>query len=123
MTAPNIVSATSVIALTKLLSLTTVNETVLFNSSGSNKLYKVSSLLVANKSQAPAAVTVTMTVVEDGDMNFLAEIAHEIVVPVNATLAVINRNTPIYIQEDAALLASASVDSALDLVCAYEEVM
>ena len=123
MTAPNIVSATSVIALTKLLPLTTVNETVLFNSSGSNKLYKVSSLLVANKSQAPAAVTVTMTVVEDGDMNFLAEIAHEIVVPVNATLAVINRNTPIYIQEDAALLASASVDSALDLVCAYEEVM
>jgi hypothetical protein len=132
MVAPNIVSATSVRGQTKLVALCATSSTILFNSAGSNMLYKISTLLVANRSENSAAVTVTVAESTSssssssssacGDSR-VATLAHEIVVPPNSTLVIVNRNTPIYLQEQFSITAAASAPNALDVICAYEEII
>jgi hypothetical protein len=121
MAAPNIVSATSVTAKTVLKSLDVLLVNILSNSQNSGKLYKISSLIVANKSSSAAAVTVNISTTEF-DVATLATLAHERVIAANETVAILDRNTPIYLQEHADIAALASVGNALDVICAYEEV-
>ena len=43
-------------------------------------------------------------------------------VPADATLVVVDRNSPVYLEEGDSLTASASAASALQIVVSYEEI-
>ena len=121
MTAPNIVSTASVVAKTELAQAITTATAILTNTASSGKLYKISALFVANKS--PSNATVTANLVKGAGSNAVTtKVANSIIVPVNSTLVISDRNSPLYVEENAILNIAASVNNALDVICAYEEI-
>lgn len=123
MAAPNIVSVTSVIGKTKVADVTNTLTPLLENAADSDKMLKISTLIVANISDNPATVDVVLTKIEQNNAAVVTKIAHEIVVPKNAALTIANRDTPIYMEEATELSVAANVNDALHVTCAYEEVM
>jgi hypothetical protein len=51
-----------------------------------------------------------------------AKIAHRITVPASATLAVISKENPVYLEEGDRLVCTASTDNRLEYLCSYEEI-
>jgi hypothetical protein len=50
------------------------------------------------------------------------KIAHRITVPASATLAVISKENPVYLEEGDRLVCTASTDNRLEYLCSYEEI-
>lgn len=123
MAAPNIVSVTSVIGKTRVADVTNNLTQLLENAANSSKMLKISTLIAANVSENPATVSVVLTKMDQNNVEVITKIAHEIVVPKNASLTIINRDVPIYMEEATELSIVANVNEALHVTCAYEEVM
>ena len=121
MVAPNIVTTRSIVAKTETVNLTTTPAVVLQNSANSNQLYKISVLFAANVTDENAAITVILTKTDESG-TIAKKIAHEIPIPANATLTLLDRNVPIYLEERMTLIIYADIDLAIDIVCAYEEI-
>jgi hypothetical protein len=75
-------------------------------------------LTVANINTGGA--TVTVDVYKNQTTAF--EIAYTITVPANATLIIISRETPIYLEENDSIRVTASVNSYLEALVSYEEI-
>ena len=116
MEAPNIVNVTSITGKTDVQSVGTSATAITTNSSASDKVYKVNSLIISN-----------VDGVNDADITadlFRSSIAYHIaktvVVPADATLILIGKENPIYLEEGDALRLTASVASDLQALCSYE---
>ena len=118
MAAPNLMNLTTVTAKIVGAALTTSNASILTNSSGSNKVFKVNSLIVANVDGVNSAdITV-----EFFRSSVAYDIAKTIAVPADATLVVISKETVIYLEEGDSLRCQASANSDLEAICSYEEI-
>ena len=118
---PNILNVTAIYGKTAGLALTTTTSppaSIVTNAASSGKVYKVNSLTVANINTA--AATVTVDVYKGGATAY--RIAYTVTVPANATLVIISRETPIYLEENDSIRLSASVNSYLEAVVSYEEI-
>ena len=116
MTAPNIVNVTTIIGKTAVQQVTTSATAIVTNSSGSNKVFKINALYIANvdgTSTADISVALFRSSVS-------YEIAHTIAVPADATLDIISKS--IYLEEGDELRLTASANSDLEAVCSYEEI-
>lgn len=116
MTAPNIVSPTTITL--KNVGSTVGTAAITIVTCDSNKAVKVSSLYAANI-QGTNAVDVTCRLNVSGTTH---AIASTVSVPADATLVVVDRDGPVYLEEGDTLEAFASAADSLHIVACYEEI-
>lgn len=123
MAAPNIIAATSVLGKTATVDLTTTSATeVLSNADSSGKVFKVNTLIVANVDGTNAADITVSYYSEDNIGGTATEIIQSKSVAAETNLVVINKDTPIYLEENRSLGAAASASSDLKVIVSYEEI-
>jgi len=116
MAAPNIVNVSTIIGKTAVQQVTTSATAIVTNSSGSNKVFKVNALYIANVDGA-ASADISVALFRS---SVSYEIAHTVSVPADATLDVLSK--AIYLEEGDALRLTASANGDLEAVCSYEEI-
>ena len=122
MAAPNLASLTTITAKTGLTDLNSTSATTLLsNAASSGKVLKLSSLYVCNVDGTNNAdITIKVHSAAAGSGTGFA-IASTIVVPADGSAVVIDKNSPIYLEEDKSLVATASAADDLECVLSYEE--
>lgn len=123
MAAPNIVNVTSIIGMTTAIGLGTSNPTtVLSNASSSGKVLKINTILASNiDGSSDADITVKYHLSAAGAGTSVA-LANTIAVPADASLVIIGKDNPIYLEEDRSLTAQASAADDIAIICSYEEI-
>ena len=116
MAAPNIVSPTTITL--KNVGSTVGTAAITLVTCGSNKAVKVSTVYAANI-QGSNAVDVTCRLNVSGATH---AIASTVSVPADATLVIVDRDSPVYLEEGHTLEAFASATGSLHLVASYEEI-
>lgn len=123
MAAPNLINVTSIVGKTATADLTTTNATlVVENVASSGKVFKVNTLYVSNVDGTNNAEITISLYSEDNIGGTATEICKTVVVPADATLVVIDKDSFIYLEEDKSIGATASAASDLKVVCSYEEI-
>lgn len=118
MAAPNIVNVSSIYGKTVGAALGTSTATDILTCP-SDKVLKVNSIIVSNIDGTNAAdVTVHFY---DSSAATRYSIAHTIVVPNDATLVVLSKDTSIYLEEGDQIEAGASASGDLNILISYEE--
>lgn len=115
MAAPNIVNVSTITAKTALVAVTTSVSSLLTNSANSGTVLKINSISYANYTAAP--VTGTAAILRSAATHYLVG---NVIIPANSTLIVTGKDTAFYLEEGDAIQGSASSNSALSAVIAYE---
>ena len=120
---PNIVGVTTITGVTASFSLADTNAvTILNNAAGSNKVFKVNTIIVANDDGTNAAdITVTLFPQDDA-AGTGTKIANTIQVAQDSTLVLIDKASSFYLAEDRSIQATASAGDDLDVTISYEEI-
>jgi hypothetical protein len=123
---PNVISATTVVGNTStLLISSTANPfatALVSNASGSNKVFKVNSIVVAN-TNAVTAADITIKIFSAAALGGTGTaIASTISVPSGATLVITDKTTSFYLLEDKSLGATASLANDLVVTVSWEEI-
>lgn len=123
MAAPNLASATTMYGKTVTVDLTSTSATsVLSNAASSGLLLRVTSLYVSNVDGVNNA-DITISYYSAAAIGGTAtEICKTVVVPADATLVVIDKDAPVYLEENRSIGATASAANDLRVVCSYEEI-
>jgi hypothetical protein len=118
MAAPNIVNVATIIGKTAVANVSTVAADLVDNGAGSNKVFKVNSLYISN---IDGAVTADITAsVFRSSVEY--RIASTVAVPADATIVLISRDSPIYLEEGDTIRVTASANGDLQAVCSYEDI-
>lgn len=118
MAAPNIVNVTSIYGKTAVQNISTTATTVVENTSGSGKVVKINTLIIANIDGASASdITVDLY-----RSSTAYKLASTISVPADTSLTPLDKSTSIYLEEGDALRLTAGANSMLQAVCSYEEI-
>jgi hypothetical protein len=115
MTAPNIISITSMVGKTAVQAVGISPTDIVTNSAASNKVYKINALYVSNVDGINAA-TVNVDIYRS---SVAYHIAKTVSIPADATLDLITKS--LYLEEGDSLRLTASAASDLEAVCSYEE--
>ena len=120
---PNIVNVTSILGVTTAVGLsTTAVTTFLSNANASNKVLKVNTIIASNiDGTISADITVKYHLAAAGAGTSIA-LANTITVPAGATLVIVGKDHPIYIEENRSLTAQASAANDIAIVCSYEDI-
>jgi len=126
---PNIVNVTVINGKTTAVTPPNSNATVLVNNtSGSNKIYKINSILASNQSSIAASASVALYTngsVSQGGLpaggNSFPLVAN-ISVPSTATLIVTDKSTGFYLEEANSISVTSSTANALVFSVSYEEI-
>lgn len=118
MAAPNIVNVTSIYGKTIGAGLSTTATTAILTCP-TNKVLKVNSIIVSNTS-SPSNFEVT-AYFYDSSETARQSLSTEMVVPANATLVILDKNYPIYLEESDRIEAGANASPGLDIIISYEE--
>ena len=120
---PNIVNVTAIYGKTAVVNLTSTNATlVVENVAGSNKVFKINSLIVSNVDGTNAADITVSLYSEDNIGGTATQIVSTVTVPADASLVVIDKTTGLYLEEDKSIGATAGAANDLKVVCSYEEI-
>jgi hypothetical protein len=123
MAAPNIVNVTTIIGKTAVANLTTTSATeVVSNAAASGKVFKINSLYVSNVDGTTSSEITVSLYSEDNIGGTATQFVSTVVVPADATLIVISKDTAIYLEEDRSIGATASTANDLKVICSYEEI-
>jgi len=119
---PNIVNVAAIYGNNSTTALATTDATsIINNAAGSNKVYKVNSIVVANVDGTNAA-DITINVYSQDDLGGTAyAIASTISVPADATLIVTDKTTSFYLKEDQSVGATAGAADDLVVTASWEE--
>ena len=123
MAAPNIAQLGTVTGKTATVALSTTSATaVVNNAASSGKCFRVVSLYVSNVDGTSAA-DISINVYSQDDIGGTAyALCSTVSVPADASLIVITKETPIYLEEDKSIGATAGTANDLVVVAAYEEI-
>jgi len=123
MAAPNIVNVTSIIGITTFVGgiSTTSPSVIISNASSSNTVLKVNTLLASNITATSANITVKFFGASAGAGTSVS-IGTTIAVPSGSTLALIGKDTPVYIEENRSIGAIAGTANSIDIVASYETI-
>ena len=122
MAAPNIVNVTSIIGITTAVGLsTTAVTTFLSNADASGKVLKINTVVAAGIGTGSGNITLKYHLAAAGAGTSIA-LANTITVPTGASLVIIGKDNPIYLEEDRSLTAQASAANNIAIVCSYEDI-
>lgn len=120
MAAPNIVNVATITGKTVGAALTTSSADIVTNSAGSGKVFKVNTIYVANVDGVnEAEVTIGLF---DASATATFYLAYAVSVPADTTLVVLEKNSPIYLEEGDKITALASAANDLQIVISFEEI-
>lgn len=114
---PNLKNLTSVYAKTASLGLTTTPTAILANGASSNKLFKISSLLISNIGSTAATYTLDFF-----RSSTATRIVKDLSVSVGGTSIALSVDTAVYLEEGDSLRLTSNTNSTLEAVCSYEEI-
>ena len=118
MTAPNLLSISTVVAHTAVANVSNIaTSNVLSNASNSGQAIKVNSLVVTNTDTANN-IAITAALLRSG---ISYRVASNITVPYSTTLIAISKDANIYLEEGDALTVTASANN-LQVLVGYETV-
>lgn len=117
MTAPNLVSITTVTAKTAVQAVTTSATAIASNSTSSGKAVKVSALYLSNIGAGDSAATVDVDMYRSSTAYHIAK---TISIPADTTLDVLSKS--VFLEEGDSLRLTASADGFIEAVCSYEEI-
>jgi hypothetical protein len=118
MAAPNIVNVTSIIGKTEGVGLTTTTTTGILTC-GSNNLLKINSIIASGISTSVSNVTISFY---DSNKISSYSIAKNINIPAGASLVIVGKDSPIYLEESDEIRAGASAVSGIDLIISYDQI-
>ncbi len=123
MAAPNIVNITSMTGKTDTTSLTTTSPTnILNNAASSNNVLRVTMIRAVNVDGSNAA-DITVSLYSAASLGGAAtELIQAKEVAINTNLDVITKDTPLYLEEDTSLGATASAANDIKMIVTYEEI-
>lgn len=117
---PNIVNVTTINGQTAAAALITTQQIIVQNADASGKIYKINTILVANKDGSNAAdVTINFN---DGSTSTNFAIASTISVPADSSIVIIDKNSSFYLTENTSIEAFANANGDLDIIVSYEEI-
>lgn len=121
---PNIVNVTSIIGNSSQVALSSTSVTgVVSNASGSNKVYKINSIVVANVDGSSAAdITINIYSNATAGSGTAYAVASTISVPADATLIVTDKTTGFYLLENQSIGAIAGTANDLVVTASWEEI-
>lgn len=115
MAAPNLLGTTSVTGKSTFITLSTVTGNILTNASSSNTVDKINTVVLSNYT----ATTVTANVlINRNSVGYF--LAGNVSIPANSTLALVGKDTPIYLEEGDVLQANVSANSSVSMTVSYE---
>ena len=121
MAAPNIVNVASIIGVSTFVGITTTTPVVLIsNAASSNQVYKINTLLAAGVG-ATTGITVKIHSAAAGAGTSVS-IASTITVPQGSSLAIIGKDTPLYLEENRSITVTAAAINSIDVVASYETI-
>ncbi len=115
MAAPNLLGTTTVTGKTALATLTTVTANVITNSSGSNTVDKLNSIVLGNYSGS--AVTANVMINRSSTVYY---IGGTVSIPANSTLVLLGKDTSLYLEEGDVLQANVSANTSVSMSASYE---
>lgn len=119
---PNIVGVTDIRGKTAGIALTTSAAAIVNNAAASGKVFKINMLSVSNVDGVSDA-TVTVNYYSQDDLGGTArKLADRIAVPPGVTILVIDKDHPLYLEEDRSIGALASLAGDLEVVASWEEI-
>ena len=122
MAAPNIVNVSSIVGITTFVAnISTGWSVIISNPASSNSVYKVNTLLASNTTGTSANITVDYFSQAAGAGTSVS-IGTTISVPAGSTLALIGKDTPLYIEEDRSIAAQAGTANSIDILASYETI-
>jgi len=123
MAAPNIVNISSMVGKTDTTSLTTTSPTnILNNAASSNKVLRVTMVRAVNVDGSNAA-DITVSLYSAASLGGTAtELIQAKEVAINTNLDIITKDTPLYLEEDTSLGATASAANDIKMIVTYEEI-
>ena len=121
---PNLLGISNVVGVTTNIVIGTSDvgtgfQTVLSNADSSGKVYKIVSILAANKTTGNTTIDVNLNMAAAGAGTSTA-LADSIIVPGRAVQIVIDKNTPIYVMENRSIVAAANTST--DITISYEDI-
>lgn len=120
---PNILGSTSVVGNNSLTALSTTSATsIINNGASSGKIFRVTSLIVANVDGTdPFEVTINhYSAAALGGTAYA--IVSTIVVPADSSIIVVDKNSNIFVKEDQSIGAIASAADKLVVTASWEEI-
>jgi hypothetical protein len=123
MAAPNIVNITSMFGKTDTTSLTTTSATnILNNAASSGKVLRVTLVRAVNTDGSNAA-DISVSLYSAASLGGAqTELIQAKEVAINTNLDVITKDTPLYLEEDTSLGATASAANDIKMIVTYEEI-
>ena len=122
MAAPNIVNVTSIIGITTFVGgISTSWSVIISNPESSNSVYKVNTLLASNTTGTSSNITVEYFSQAAGAGTSVS-IGTTISVPAGSTLALIGKDTPLYVEENRSIAAQAGTANSIDILASYETI-
>jgi hypothetical protein len=122
MAAPNIVNVASITGVSTFIGITTTAPVVLIsNAASSNQVLKLNTLMAANTAGSTASITVKIFSAAAGAGTSVS-IASSISIPSGSTLAIIGKDTPLYLEENRSIGVTAGTANAIDIVASYETI-
>ena len=121
MTAPNMLSPSSIYPKTTAVALSTTSETnLLVNAASSGKTIRVQSVYAANVDGSnPADISLKWYNAASGGTGY--HLAKTIAVPADATVVLLAADAYIWLEENTRLAVQASAADDIEIVCSYEE--
>ena len=119
MAAPNLLSLTTATGVTVAANVTTTAANVVTNSSSSNKVYRLNSLIFT--SMGAANTTVSAFVNNGTRTPANTYLVNETVLVANAMFVALDKNTVVYLQEGESLYVKAAANSACHVTVSYED--
>lgn len=116
---PNIVNVSDIRGKVAGLDIGTTASAIVSNSAASGKIFKINSLIIANRDGTNNA-DVTVELYKNQTTIFY--LAYTVTVPADATLVVISKDTSIYLEENDSIRLIASAVSDLHGIVSYEEI-
>lgn len=115
MAAPNLLGTTTVTGKTAFETLTTVTANVITNSSSSNSVAKLNSIVLSNYSSS--AVTANVMVNRSATVYYVGGV---VAIPANSTLVLLGKDTSLYLEEGDVLQANVSSNTSVSMSASYE---
>jgi len=124
MAAPNIVSVALINANANTQLLSTTNEIgLLSNPASSGKVYKVNTILVANRENNANAVNVTVNLYSGAAITGTGiYLTNLISVPGFSTLVISDKSTSFYLEENKSIGIKSGTSNGLTVMCSWEEI-
>lgn len=120
MARPNLTNVTSILGITTSGSLTTTLTRLLANDNSSNSVLKLNSIIVANIN-GNSSSDVSIGYSGNTGAGTTQWISFTITIPPDSTFVSLGKDSPIYIEENMALVGTASSNSMLNYIISYEQ--